>query len=72
MEFAANTNRIEAGINASRFSAMVEAVQTRLHRYSAYRRTLEELNTLDDREICDLGLSRAMFRDLAREASRNI
>ncbi|SDJ93865.1 DUF1127 domain-containing protein [Aliiruegeria lutimaris] len=69
MEIAANTSRIETGVNASWFSAMVDGGLTKLRQFRAYRRTMDELNTLDDRELADLGLSRAMFRGIAREAA---
>ena len=36
--------------------------------YRAYQATYEELNALNDRELADLGLSRADVRDVAREA----
>jgi uncharacterized protein YjiS (DUF1127 family) len=39
-------------------------------RYRAYRATVWELNTLDDRELADLGIARADIGRLAREAIR--
>ncbi len=38
-------------------------------RHKQYLRTYNELNALSDRDLADLGLSRSMIRDLAREAS---
>ena len=36
--------------------------------YRLYRRTMEELESLSDRELNDLGLSRIALRDVARQA----
>ncbi|WP_375228162.1 DUF1127 domain-containing protein [Roseobacter sp. S98] len=41
----------------------------RYARYSLYRHTLAELNTLSDREAADLGLHRSGFRNLAWETA---
>ncbi|NDR56585.1 DUF1127 domain-containing protein [Pseudoruegeria sp. M32A2M] len=49
---------------------MVDGGLTKLRQFRAYRRTMDELSTLGDRELGDLGLSRAMFREIAREAAR--
>ncbi len=36
--------------------------------YRLYRATLEELDQLSDRDLSDLGISRASVRDIARES----
>lgn len=36
--------------------------------YRLYRVTLEELSQLTDRDLSDLGIHRAMIRDIARES----
>jgi len=36
--------------------------------YRIFRQTLEELESLSDRELDDLGLSRAALRDVAHQA----
>ncbi|HRO10291.1 DUF1127 domain-containing protein [Amaricoccus sp.] len=36
--------------------------------YRLYRRTLDELEALSDRELADLGLSRLQIRDIAHES----
>jgi uncharacterized protein YjiS (DUF1127 family) len=36
--------------------------------YRLYRATVAELAQLSDRDLCDLGLSRSMIRDIARES----
>jgi uncharacterized protein YjiS (DUF1127 family) len=41
----------------------------RVAKYRAYRATLNELGSLNDRDLADLGLHRAMIADVAREAA---
>ncbi len=69
MEIAATTNRVETGLEASGIFGMVEGLRTKLRQFVAYHQTLNELKSLQDRDLRDLGLSRAMFRELAREAA---
>jgi uncharacterized protein YjiS (DUF1127 family) len=45
--------------------ATVAAIQTR----RVYARTVAELNSLSDRELADLGISRLGISDIAREAA---
>lgn len=47
---------------------VLNTVRGRLARREAFRRTLNELNSLSDREAADLGMSRADFARVAREA----
>ena len=37
--------------------------------WRVYRRTIEELSALDNRDLADLGLSRSMIRGVAYEAA---
>lgn len=67
----ANTSRIDAGLTTTWFTATVEGARRKIRQFRAYRRTLQELNEMSDREAYDLGLSRAMFRDIARSAARD-
>lgn len=50
-------------------TAMIASLRTRFERYRLYRRTVGELSALSNRELADLGLSRAMIRGLARQAA---
>ena len=45
----------------SRFSAV-------LANYRLFRKTIDELESLSDRELSDLGISRVSIRDIARES----
>lgn len=51
----------------SRLRAGYESVQASWARYQEYTRTYEELDSLDNRELADIGISRAQISDLARE-----
>lgn len=41
-------------------------------RVRVFRETYDELNALTDRELADIGLSRAMIGDVAREAASEV
>lgn len=55
------------------FAAYISQLQHQLRehrrRQAAYRRTYDELIRLDDRDLADLGISRADIPDIAREAA---
>ncbi|MEP2640501.1 DUF1127 domain-containing protein [Roseobacter sp.] len=42
----------------------------RYAQHRVYRETYDELASLSDRELCDLGLSRSVIRGLALEAAQ--
>ena len=52
--------------------AFVEVLMNRLSRYRMYRRTLNELSALSDRELADLGLSRSGLRRMAYQAAYDV
>jgi uncharacterized protein YjiS (DUF1127 family) len=49
---------------------MFESLKTRFSTWKKYSRTVTELNALSNRELDDLGFSRADIGRIAREASR--
>ena len=51
---------------------MLEGFKTWRRQYAAYRETMSELNKLDDRDLADLGMSRADFHYLAKEAAARV
>jgi len=53
----------------SRVAGLVGEFSQRFARYKTYRRTLDELESLSDRELTDLGLSRPMCRSIAYKAA---
>jgi uncharacterized protein YjiS (DUF1127 family) len=50
-------------------SGWLQALQSRVQQYRAYRNTLNELMCLSDRELSDLGLHRSMLRRVAYQAA---
>ena len=53
----------------TRVADLVGDITLRVQRYKTYRRTLEELEMLSDRELADLGISRSMLRAIAYKAA---
>jgi|GEM_PF-2443368 len=54
----------------SRFAALVARLRQRWAAYQTYRATLDELRSLDDRELNDIGVSRWDIRRIARDAAQ--
>ena len=52
-----------------RFNLRVEKARGDYAKWRVYRRTLNELYTLSDRDLSDLGLSRSAIRGIALEAA---
>jgi len=53
------------------FSELGRNIVAAHRRQQTYRRTLEELNMLSDRDLADLGIARGNLPQLAREAIRS-
>lgn len=51
------------------FAARVAEYQEAARRRTAYRQTLAELEAMTDRDLNDLGISRASIHELARQAA---
>ncbi|PIL18207.1 hypothetical protein P775_20835 [Puniceibacterium antarcticum] len=69
MAYATNINTASQGAAASRFSAVLNTLRTGMAKRKLYRNTLNELQSLNDRELADLGLHRSMLRRIAYEAA---
>ena len=52
-----------------RHGGIINELTLRLQRYRTYRQTLEELESLSDRELADLNLSRSQLRGIAYRAA---
>jgi uncharacterized protein YjiS (DUF1127 family) len=52
-----------------RFAALMVVAKDLIARRRVFNQTLFELNQLSDRDLSDLGLSRANIADVAREAA---
>lgn len=53
----------------SRLDALLNRLQRRWDVYKTYRRTVEELEALSDRELNDVGISRYDIRTVARDSA---
>jgi uncharacterized protein YjiS (DUF1127 family) len=49
---------------------MFETLKTRITAWKRYSRTVSELESLSNRELADLGISRTDIGRIARDASR--
>lgn len=59
----------QAQSRPSRFSNLIGDIAERVQRHKTYRRTLDELEALSERELADLGISRSMLRAIAYKAA---
>ncbi len=64
-----NTTRIARKGFADRLAYVKDVVLTAISQRSVYTRTVAELNSLTDRELADLGISRLGIAEIAREAA---
>ncbi|WP_099827591.1 DUF1127 domain-containing protein [Oceaniglobus indicus] len=55
--------------NTGRFAATMNSLRVRLAQYRVYRRTLNELERLSDRDLADLGISRSMITTVSADAA---
>ena len=52
-----------------RYTTLLNNLRDRRQRYKLYRATLNELRTLSDRELADLGIARSSIQAIAMEAA---
>ena len=64
MSIAENFTRFE-----TRKGGFIGGLTQRFARYKTYRRTLDELESLSDRDLADLGISRLTLRSIAYKAA---
>lgn len=64
-----NSSRAVQVTFADRFAAVLKVLKDIIERRRVYNETIFELNTLTDRDLADLGLSRASIPEVAREAA---
>lgn len=65
----ANDMNSAAQVRSSSFGGLFKSISERFARYRVYRETMQELSQLNDRDLADLGLSRASLRAVAYEAA---
>lgn len=63
------TNRIARKGFADRLALAKDAVLTAINQRRVYARTVAELNSLSDRDLSDLGISRLGIAEIAHEAA---
>ena len=68
MAYATDT-RAATGSLAQKFSEFRAAMADRMAKYKLYRATLVELESLNERDLSDLGISRGMIKAIAHEAA---
>lgn len=66
-----NTTRSTHVSFLDRFAAVVKIVKDAVERRRVYNETLFELSNLSDRDLADLGLSRASISDVAKAVAYN-
>ena len=64
-----NTNSVARKGFADRLAVVKDAVLTAINQRRVYTRTVIELNSLSDRDLADLGISRLGITEIAREAA---
>lgn len=64
-----NTTHVARKGFADRLAVVKDVVLTAINQRRVYTRTVAELNSLTDRELADLGISRLGITEIAREAA---
>lgn len=64
-----NTTHVARKGFADRLAFVKDTVLTAINQRRVYTRTVAELNSLTDRELTDLGISRLGITEIAREAA---
>ncbi len=70
MATATKETRRDANLTGNWAAIVKDGVALRFQQYRVFRQTVRELSELNDRELSELGLSRAMVRSIAREAAK--
>jgi uncharacterized protein YjiS (DUF1127 family) len=68
MAYATDTRAL-GGSLAQKFNEARAVFADRMAKYKLYRATLVELESLNDRDLSDLGISRGMIKAIAHEAA---
>lgn len=67
MAMMTETQTAAAPSNGGFFARILAGLTERYTQYAAYRKIVDELSSLSDRDLRDLGLHRSMIRSLAHE-----
>ena len=71
MTYFTDTN-VAVSTQPSRIAALFNAIAAKMRQRKAYRQTYNELCTMTSRDLTDLGMSRADFRRLSKEAAEMV
>ncbi len=71
MTYFTDTN-VAVSTQPSRIAALFNAIAVKMRQRKAYRQTYNELCTMTSRDLADLGMSRADFRRLSKEAAEMV
>ncbi len=71
MTYFTDTN-VAVSTQPSRIAALFNAIAVKMRQRKAYRQTYNELCTMTSRDLTDLGMSRADFRRLSKEAAEMV
>jgi uncharacterized protein YjiS (DUF1127 family) len=71
MAYVTSTRSVQMSFS-DRLTALAAAVKDMIARRRVFNQTLFELGQLSDRDLSDLGLSRASISDVAREAAYKV
>ena len=66
------THNADFGLSQNRALSLIDSVRTRIAQARVYHQTVSSLTALSDRDLRDLGLSRAMIRSIAKEAAKAV
>lgn len=62
---------VSTWMDLSVFSDYIKSLKTRYTKYQAYRATVNELSSLSDKELQDIGMNRGMIHSVAMEIYTN-
>lgn len=68
MAYATDT-RIFGATFGERLNGLRASLADRYAKYQVYRTTIEELSSLSDRDLSDLGINRSSIRSIATESA---
>jgi uncharacterized protein YjiS (DUF1127 family) len=64
-----NTTRAAQSSASDRFSGLFAGLSAAIQRRRVYTQTIDELRSLSDRDLNDLGIHRSLIASVAREAA---
>ncbi|MFV0361130.1 DUF1127 domain-containing protein [Tropicimonas sp.] len=72
MTYVSNTSNVRFDGLSGRFARMAAALKLMRARRRAYQLTFNELSSMTDRDLADIGLCRSLIREVALQAADEI